>query len=215
MSETPEPTALRTLIVTGLLAALSAVLSATVQGYWEASLAEERFEADSKLAAQKFTSDLVLKALEADSSDARIQTLDMLVRTNIIDDPEIVDGITTYLASDEVKKAGVPQVKSALSPPVIDNARVYLLAGSAKLASGFDDWKQKLAAAGFPVIGQQKIDDPGRPLTPEVRFFNDEDAAQASAIAGSVSESLGTRVPANPYKDASAKPGYIEIWLGK
>jgi hypothetical protein len=61
--------------------------------------------------------------------------------------------------------------------------------------------------------GSQVRDDPGRPDTPEVRYFNSADKAQAESIALFVKGMLKTDVPVTHM--SAQRPGYFEIWLGR
>ncbi|MGZ7077267.1 MAG: hypothetical protein ACXVJL_14810, partial [Candidatus Angelobacter sp.] len=89
------------------------------------------------------------------------------------------------------------------------------LAGSKSKESLFPLYKQQLESAGFRVLGSKTIVDPGRPASEEVRFFHEEDRAQAEKIAEVVRFKLSIpQLPAKLYSDKSANPGYIEIWFG-
>ncbi len=56
---------IKTLLVTGLLAIFGTVAGGVIQGYWENSLADKKFQTD-----------LVMKALEADEQAVRQQVRD-------------------------------------------------------------------------------------------------------------------------------------------
>ena len=110
--------------------------------------------------------------------------------------------------------SAIPQVKS-VPTPVVQNARIYLLSGKKDSVQNFDSLRKDLVAGGFNVIGAKNLDDPGRPNEAEIRYFNGGDNEQAQELADFMTSLLGKKVPANKYGDPSAKPGYIEIWLGR
>jgi hypothetical protein len=124
------------------------------------------------------------------------------------------------------KYSGVPLSDSArseladsvsLPAPASTASRVYLLSGSRAKQTTLDSIRTALSRAGFQVVGENPaLIDEGRPAGPEVRYFNDADEAEAQVIA----ERLRTwlRAPtliAQYYHDRKARPGYIEIWLGR
>lgn len=201
--------AITTLILSGLFAVMGTVVGGVVQGYW-----------NTKLAEQKYQSDLVLKALESSSPEERLQTLKLLVHTNLIKQSDVRDSVSKYIIEKQKAPETIPQVKSAsgpsLSPPIIDNARIYLLAGNNAKAAGFTDLNTQLNAAGFKVMGSKSITDAGRPDNTELRYFNREDQQQAEQIAEFLKFKLNDKnFIAKYYQDARAKSGYIEIWLGR
>lgn len=198
-----------TLVLSGLFAVFGTVIGGVVQGYW-----------NTKLAEQKYQSDLVLKALESSSPEERLQTLKMLVHTNLIKQSDVRDSVSKYIIEKQKAPETIPQVKSTtgptLDPPIIDNARLYLLAGNAAKAAGFTDLSTQLNAAGFKVMGSKNIIDVGRPDNTEIRYFNQEDHQQAEKIAEFLRFKLNDKnLTARYYQDAKAKSGYIEIWLGR
>src|SRR5690349_12190168 len=92
----------RTVLVTGLLALLGTVAGGLVKGYMDTSLADKKFQTD-----------LVMKALEPDDPEARIKSLEFLVETNLVSDPQITNGVRSYLAK---KSNVVPQFKPTFAP---------------------------------------------------------------------------------------------------
>lgn len=201
--------AIITLILSGFFAVLGSVAGGVVQGHWNVKLAE-----------QKYQSDLILKALESNSPDERLQTLKLLVHTNLIKQSDVRDSVSKYILKIQKDPESIPQVKSVgnqtLEAPLIDNARVYLLAGNPEKTKNFDELKLQLASAGFKLMGARSLVDPGRPNNPEVRFFNLEDQQQAEKIAEFMQfKSHNNTFQAKQYVDTKARPGYIEIWLGR
>ena len=201
------------LVVTGLFALLGTVAGSVMTGFWNVQLAD-----------RKFTSDLVLKALESGSATERLASLDLLVSTNLLSEPSIRAGVKEYVGQSKDDPSKIPQVKPAsasLAAPIVDNARAYLLAGKQERAQAFESLRNDLTAAGFSVLGAKTLTDAGRPDVPEIRYFNASDRAQAEKIAEFMKFKLkgavdaAESVPAKLYDDASAKPGYIEIWLGR
>jgi hypothetical protein len=200
---------IHTLIISGLLAILGTVAGGIVKGYWDVQLAE-----------RKFYSDLVLKALESNSADERLESLRLLVHTNLLKESSIREGVDKYIEEKKKDPSSIPQVKPVaaqmLEAPIIENARIYLLAGNKEKASEFNNLRSELAVAGFAVIGAKSLIDPGRPDLPEIRYFHAADKVQAERIAEYMRFKLSTgTLQATQYQDAKAKPGYIEIWLGK
>jgi hypothetical protein len=76
--------------------------------------------------------------------------------------------------------------------------------------------REELGVAGFAILAAKFRDDAGRPDYPEVRYFNASDKDQAEKLAEYMRVRLSSKsLLANVYKDATARPGYIEIWLGR
>ncbi len=200
------------LLLSGLFAILGTVVGGVVKGKWDVELAE-----------RKYQSDLVLKALESSSAEERLETLRMLVRTRLIKESDVSAGVDSYIREKQQSPltiSTIPQVRPAaaaqpLEPPIIDNARIYILA-TKKEKTAFDSLQNELTAAGFTVVGARNIVDRGRPNEPEVRYFNADDKSQAERIALYMqSKTADKGFVARAYKDARAKSGYIEIWLGR
>jgi hypothetical protein len=196
----------RVALIGGVFALLGALGGATITGWSQAALAKQKFQAD-----------LVLKALESSSPQDRLESLRLLVETKLLNDPEIRQAVTEYAKRRETSPSTIPQVATSarFEAPLISNPRIYLLAGSKSKESLFPQFKQQLEAAGFRVLGAKTIVDPDRPRSEEVRFFHEEDRAQAEKIAEVVGFNLKVpKLPAKLYQDESARQGYIEIWFG-
>ena len=162
-------------------------------------------------AQQKFTSDLVMKALESESAEQRLESLKLLVETNLLKDADVQRGVKAYAKAKEADPSTIPRVVGSahFEPPVVSNPRVYLLAGEKSKEPLFQPYRQELEAAGFQVLGAKTISDEGRPASQEVRFFYPEDQAQAERIAEVVRFKLSVpQLPAKPYSDQRVKPGY-------
>jgi hypothetical protein len=212
--EKPNPkkkgsSTLMTIAASGIFALIGTVAGGVVKGYW-----------DIRLAEQKYNADLVLKALESNSAQERLESLRMLVSTNIIKEASIKEGVDKYILEKQKDPSTIPQVKPSsgqlLEAPIIDNARIYLLSGKQENATALEPLKKEVIAAGFAVIGAKYLVDPGRPDQPEVRYFNATDKAQAEKIAEFMKFKLNLPdLSARPYKDNAVRPGYIEIWLGR
>ncbi|XHR95422.1 hypothetical protein ACFJIV_01565 [Mucilaginibacter sp. UC70_90] len=196
------------LVIPGVLALVGTLLGGMLQGYW-----------NSELSRQKYQSDLVLKALESNSAEERLQTLKLLVHTNLIKESSVRDSIVNYIIQKQKDPSSIPQIKPAtsvsLDAPIVDNARVYLLAGNKKLTNKFNDIEQQLTNAGFKVMGARNIFDVGRPDSTEVRYFNADDQLQANKVSEFLHFKYGQSYVAKYYKDNKAKSGYIEIWSGR
>lgn len=83
------------LVITGLLAVLGTVAGGVVKGYWDTNLAEKDFQ-----------SRLIMRALEPDSVEQRVTSLEFLVKANLISDPAVRRGLQQVL---EEGGASVPQ----------------------------------------------------------------------------------------------------------
>lgn len=103
-----SPSQFGVLLITGLLAILGTVAGGLIKGYWDTTLAEKNFQTG-----------LVMKALEANEQDARINSLRFMIETNLIADPAIRDGLQQYL---DRKPDTVPQIHAtplAFNPGVV------------------------------------------------------------------------------------------------
>ncbi len=206
MSEDTKST-LKTVLITGLLALLGTVAGGVVKGYWDVRIAE-----------QKLYSDLIMKALESNSPKERLASLDFMVKTNLIQESNLSNGLRQYVQDNKKDPSAIPQMKSpiTLSKPMIENVRVFLLAGKNEKTPMFRELKDYLVKSGYNVLGEKIVYDEGRPVEPEIRYFNPSDKAQAEAIAKFVRFRLSDdKLVAQKTEDSSARPGYIEIWLGK
>ena len=144
----------------------------------------------------------------------------MLVHTNLIKESDIRDGVDKYIMEKQKDPSTIPQViassSQAISAPIISNARIYLLTGNKDKTSKLAELQNELTAAGFAVLGARFIIDAGRKDKPEVRYFNSNDKEQAEKIAEFMQVKFSNSdYSAFQYKDVNAKPGYIEIWLGR
>ena len=94
----------RTAILAGLFGLIGTIAGAGVTGWSELQLAR-----------QKFNSDLVMKALESSSATERLESLKLLVETNLIKDKEIQSGVRSYAAARSSNPESVPQIRSGLA----------------------------------------------------------------------------------------------------
>ena len=210
-------------VLTAAIAGIAALTGTLGGAYFQQTgtvqASHERADADIKLAQQKFYSELVMKSLESTDPKDRLNTLTLLSETKIISDDSVREAISKYAEKNKDNPKNVPQVASAnatLSPPVISNARIYLLAGSQQAASNFELLKKDLADGSYNVIGAKTLVDPLRSDGPEIRFFNREDEEQAQQLKGHLASRLsGRTAEAKLYQDSTARPGYIELWLGR
>jgi hypothetical protein len=93
------------LVLTGLLALLGTMAGGVVKGYW-----------DSRQAQDSFQSALILKALEPTDPEARVTSLKFLVKTNLIRDPSVVDGINKVVAEGVQSVPRFAPANSGLAP---------------------------------------------------------------------------------------------------
>jgi len=197
-------------VLTAIIAG-AAALAGTIAGSWI------KRDTDVELARQKFYSDLVMKSVEQKTGQERIEMLKMLTQTRLISDTEVRKAIESYAGN--AKPENVPQVvPSGNTPlrPIVPDARVFLLAGSPQKAETFDYLKIELANANYSILGAKVLVDPERPDSREIRYYNSQDQTQAEQLA----EYMTFKDPKNPlpvkwYQDPTAKPGYIEIWVGR
>jgi hypothetical protein len=87
------------LLITGLLAILGTVAGGVIKGYW-----------DNRLAEKKFQTDLVMKALEPDDEESRINALLFMIDTRLVDNEELGEALKNYLAD---KSRPLPQFQPA------------------------------------------------------------------------------------------------------
>jgi len=202
------PDTTKTVLIAGFFGLLGTGLGGAITGW-----------SSVELAKQKFNSDLVMKALESPSPEARLATLRLLVDTHLIEDQAIRSAVSNYTSEKKTNPGSIPQVQpsnSSLAPPLLENNRIFILAGSAETSSKFSGILTDLAKAGYSVIGAKPLNDKERPNSPEIRYFNAIDKTQSERLAVFLGEKLQlATVATKQYDDASAKPGYIEIWLGR
>ena len=197
-------------ILTALIAGIAA-LAGTIGGSWI------KKDSDIELARQKFYADLVMKSLEQKTGKERLEMLRMLTETHLIADDDVRKNILAY--ATKTAPENVPQVvpQGNIAPePLVPDARIYLLAGSQKRADSFETLRTELSNAKYRVLNAKILEDPSRPDGREIRYFNREDEAQASKLAEYMrSKDTANSIVTKLYQDTSARPGYIEIWLGR
>src|SRR6185369_17978412 len=124
-------------IIADMIAVAGALGGAAVTGWSQVQLAR-----------QKFNSDLVMKALESGEPSQRLESLKLLVETNLIKDPDIQQGVRDYAKAREAKPESIPQIVANAAPtlaaPIVSDARVFLLAGSEAKKALFDSYKTDL-----------------------------------------------------------------------
>src|SRR6266478_2275190 len=152
---------IRTAIIAGVVALVSAIGGAYCTGINQRDLADRQYQAQLELAKQTFNSDLVKKALESNSPDDRLASLTLFSKLNLIKDKEVKDAILAYVENKnkpvtdpDHDPVPVPQVVPdvKLAAPIVSNARVYLLAGNKNKESLFPKYKSDLEAAGYRVL---------------------------------------------------------------
>ena len=99
------------LLVTGLLTIITTVVGEVLKGYWSTQLADKDFH-----------SKLVLDALKSNNLEERKSSLQFLVTTNLITDPNLRSGITQsiqnnniprFISYDSFDSSGISSVPSA------------------------------------------------------------------------------------------------------
>jgi hypothetical protein len=91
----------RTTLIAGIFGLLGAVGGAAITGRSQVELAQ-----------QKFNSDLVMRALESSSADQRLESLILLVETNLLKDAEVQKGVRVYAEARKNNPASIPRVIS-------------------------------------------------------------------------------------------------------
>jgi hypothetical protein len=161
----------------------------------------------------------ILEMIKTGDPDKAAENLRFLVNAGLVTDPRLKSSLIVFLASRTPGSGPtLPSVAptAKLTAPIVENARVYLLTGKQESLAKFPGLREELATAGFTILGARFKEDAGRPDHPEVRYFNPTDKEQAEKIAEFMRFRLNTKeLLANEYKDPTAKPGYIEIWLGR
>ena len=96
---------LKTTAAAGLIALLGAVGGAGITGWSQVQLGK-----------QEFHSKLIMRALESDSPTARLETLELLVETNLINDSSIREGVLAYMAERAEAPERIPQGRAGGIP---------------------------------------------------------------------------------------------------
>lgn len=201
-------------LITGILALLTAVLGTLVKGCSDDNTA-------NKLASQKLYSDMILKTLEPADPMARLHGLQLLIATNLIHDDNISNGVERYAKAMATTPERIPQTAvagatPALGTPMTNNARIYLLTGNPKNTAALAELRQPIEKAGFPILNARYLNDPGRPSYGEVRYFFSVDKPQAKRLAEFLRVQLNQpKLVDSLYQDLRVSPGYLEIWTGK
>ena len=99
-----------TLLITGLLAILGTVAGGVMKGYWDSSLAEKKFQAD-----------LVMKALEAEEPEARVNSLRFMIKTKLIASSNIQEGLEAYLKEQPSPPKEQPSVVPQFKPSAVSS----------------------------------------------------------------------------------------------
>jgi hypothetical protein len=197
-----------------------AILAAAIAAAGNAGISVYNGRSQRQLESQKADQARVLEMLRTNGDkELAAGNLQFLLDAGLIADADFQRSLRTFLSTR--KHGSGPTLISQdsgqqLSPPVISNARIYVLTGKANKAAELDDLDRDLKASGFPVLGAKYLFDPGRPDAPEVRYFNAADKAQADVLAEFLKFRLnGKEIQETIYHVATARPGYIEIWLGR
>jgi hypothetical protein len=202
----------RSPLVVGVFAAAVAASGNALVSYVNANSQRE-------LEKQKAEQARVLEMIKTGEPDKAAENLRFLVDAGLVIDEPLRKSVTAFLAH---RKPGsgpsLPAIASVpkLAPPIVENARIYLLTGKKNNTDMLASLKQDLGAVGFAIVGSRFKEDASRPDLPEIRYFNDTDKEQSEKIAEVMRFKLNTKaLVAKEYKDPTARPGYIEIWLGR
>ena len=199
-------------LVVGIFAAAVAAGGNALVSYTNANSQRE-------LEAQKAEQARILEMIKTGDPDRAAENLRFLISAGLVTDAPLKKSVTDFLANR--KPGSGPTLPSAsavpkLTAPIVENARVYLLTGNKESLATFPSLREELGIAGFAIAGARYKEDAGRPESPEIRYFNSTDKEQAERLAEVLRFRLNTKVLlASEYKDPTAKPGYIEIWLGR
>ena len=119
----------------GLFALLGTVAGGVIKGYW-----------DNELAKEKLHSELILKAMESDSAQERLDSLSFMVDVKILNNQEVEEAIRVYVSKNEDNTENVPQISSSAnsinvdrtffkSLPTVDSLRSYFTGADRRRAS--------------------------------------------------------------------------------
>ncbi|QBE66741.1 hypothetical protein [Pseudoduganella lutea] len=196
-----------------------AILAGSIAAVGNAWVAFSNANSLRDLETQKAEQARLLEMIKTGDPDKAAVNLGFLIDAGLVADSGIKARVASYL---KTRKPGTgaalePTVPgSKLAPPIVENGRIYLLAGEKEKSIEFPRLKEELKSAGFGLVGARVKEDAGRPDHPEVRYFNASDKAQSEKIAEFMRFYLNTdNVVSKQYVDPTGKPGYIEIWLGR
>jgi len=155
------------LLITGLLAVLGTVIGSVIKARQE-----------TKSADKKFQSDLILRALESNNTEARIDSLQFLINTNLISDQEIREGIAQVIPKPHEWNLKIPQFTQVgfiqpvnpVNPvnPVVPTDDHFALV-ALKVRSG------SIIDAITPVFAE---------VTPDLKLINRKDGQQVGGKGG-------------------------------
>ena len=197
-----------------------AILAATVAAAGNAAISIYNGISQRQLESQKADQARVLEMLKTNGdADQAARNLQFLLDAGLIADADFKSKLKSFL--DNRRHGSGPTLLSQdtgqqLAAPVISNARIYVLSGKINATTEAEDLSHDLKASGFSVLGSKYILDSGRPVTPEVRYFNSSDKTQADILGEFLKIRLNAKsIQETIYHVTTAKPGYIEVWLGR
>lgn len=216
MSETPTTTTMAVIAaVAGIIGAIGGPL---VKGGFDLVNGTHSTTNAIMIAEQKLNTDLIFKALEARDQKEKMDLLILFSKAKLISNKEIRDAIIALEPEVIAKNISLPASPTARTEQPATAPRLYLLAGSPERAALLEQMSATLRDSGFNVIGAKRLIDVGRPDLPEIRYFNDnvQDRTQAGVFVSLLEAAFPGQKPAVVgFHDSSARPGYIEIWLGR
>jgi hypothetical protein len=132
-----------------VLGALFGVIGTGAFNYW---VEGEKETGQEHIERQRFDADLVKLAIQAQKSDDRLDFLMFMVKTHLIQDKDIRDGVSVYVQEVQKTKRNVPQYQ-------VDPAAGELNALKDEISQNSEDASSALAFAAN--IGKPVPTDPG------------------------------------------------------
>ena len=119
--------------------------------------------------------------------------------------------------AQEISTSGTPAARSAATDVLATiPAQVYIHIGDEGVRSKSDVISKNLAVSGFQPMGTENVaGKAGTPNTTQVRYFNEADKSNAESIAALLKVQGAKDATTTRLGNLKAKPGTIEIWLGK
>jgi len=156
-------------MVNGVFALLGVIAGGAMTGWSQVNLAK-----------QKFNSDLVLKALESNSPDERLESLKFLVETNLIQDSSMQEAVKEYAKTKEGNPSKIPQV--SMASPLDDSSKSKL--ANAKEQEGykllidgnFEHAQQAFESAEAAINGYHNVFELARLLRERRESLKDQNA---------------------------------------
>lgn len=208
----------------GMITTFIAAVAATI-GSFLGQIGAKYIESSKEISVkeQDFYATIVQGCLKPEDEASRINCLLLVSETKIIHRDDVRNAIIDYAKKAKLEAKGekkpsdrttvVPSLSNLSSKP-----RALILSGQNSKAneSLINSIKNDLSENNYHILGITTgfIDD-SRPKDPEIRYFNTEDTEMALNISEQIQKLHNLQIPAKRYSDSSARPGYVEVWLGK